>query len=261
VPRVRWLELDPAVIGTPFFIMDRVEGVIPSDNLPYTFGDNWLFDATPEDQRRLQDSTVEVLATLHEIDRPVERFDFLATDAPGDTPLARHVAHTRAWYDYAVSRASRSNVVEAGFEWLEANWPQETSPVLLWGDARIGNVIYRNFEPVAVLDWEMASLGPREVDLGWMIFGHMVFDEIATFMELPNMENFMETADIATTYERLTGHAPIDLHWHIVYAAVQWGIVFMRTGTRQARFGDIEMPADVDDLMHHRALLTRLLEG
>lgn len=259
VPRARWLEVDPDVIGTPFFIMDRVDGEIPPDISPYTFGDNWLFDASPEDQRRVQDSTVEVLAALHAIDRPEERFAFLTPAEPGDTPLARHVAHTRAWYDYAVSKADRSNIVEAGFAWLEANWPEETEPVLLWGDARLGNVIYRDFEPVAVLDWEMASLGPREIDLGWMIFGHMVFDEIATFLELPSMGDFMDTADVAATYERLTGHAPRDLHFYLVYAAVQWGIVFIRNGARMARFGEIVMPDDVDDLMHHRPLLERLL--
>lgn len=261
VPRVRWLELDPEVIGTPFFIMDRVDGAIPPDIAPYTFGDNWLFDASLEDQRRLQDNTVEVLAKLHSIDEPEERFAYLTPVEPGDTPLKRHVAHTKAWYDYAVDRAARSNIVESGFEWLEANWPEETSPVLLWGDARPGNTIYQDFEPVAVLDWEMASLGPREIDLGWMIFGHMVFHEIASVFELPPMEHFMETADVAATYEQITGIAPRDLHWHIVYAAVQWGIVFIRNGTRMARFGEIEMPDDVDDLMHHRALLERLLEA
>jgi aminoglycoside phosphotransferase (APT) family kinase protein len=193
VPRVRWLELDPEVIGSPFVILDRVDGVIPPDISPYTFGDNWLFDASPEDQRRVQDRTVEVLATLHGIDTPEERFAFLTPAEPGATPLARHVGHSRAWYDYAVSRAGRSNLVEAGFEWLEANWPEETPTVLLWGDARLGNVIYRDFEPVAVLDWEMASLGPREVDLGWMIFGHMVFEEIATVFELPPMEGLVDT--------------------------------------------------------------------
>ncbi len=261
VPRVRWLELDPEVIGTPFFIMDRVDGLIPPDIAPYTFGDNWLFDASLEDQRRIQDSTVDVLAKLHSIDDPEERFAYLTPVEAGDTPLKRHVAHSRAWYDYAVDRAARSNVVESGFEWLESNWPEETPPVLLWGDARLGNTIYRDFEPVAVLDWEMASLGPREIDLGWMIFGHMVFHEIATVFELPPMESFMETADVAATYERITGIAPRDLHWYIVYAAVQWGIVFIRNGTRMARFGEIEMPDDVDDLMHHRALLARLLEA
>ena len=261
VPRVRWLELDPEVIGTPFFIMDRVDGLIPPDIAPYTFGDNWLFDASLEDQRRIQDNTVAVLAKLHSIDDPEERFAYLTPVEAGDTPLQRHVAHSRAWYDYAVGRAARSNLVESGFEWLEANWPEETSPVLLWGDARLGNTIYRDFEPVAVLDWEMASLGPREVDLGWMIFGHMVFHELATVFELPPMVNFMETADVAATYEQITGIAPRDLHWYIVYAAVQWGIVFIRNGTRMAHFGEIQMPDDVDDLMHHRALLTRLLEA
>ena len=50
------------VLGTPFFLMDRVDGVVPQDVLPYNFGDNWLFDADPSDQRRLQDAPVEVLA-------------------------------------------------------------------------------------------------------------------------------------------------------------------------------------------------------
>jgi aminoglycoside phosphotransferase (APT) family kinase protein len=259
VPRVRWLEPDPSVIGSPFFVMDRVDGLVPPDVMPYTFGDNWLHDASPEDRRRLQDSSVAVLAGLHAIDRPEERFAFLAADAPGDTPLRRHVAHTRAWYDFAASRASRSTVVEAGFAWLDAHWPEEGPTVLSWGDARIGNVMYRDFEPVAVLDWEMAGLGPRELDLGWMIFAHMVFESIAATFELPGMPDFLRADDVAATYERLTGHQPRDLDFYLVYAAVQWGVVFMRTGARSAHFGEIEMPADIDDLLHHRPLFEELM--
>ena len=67
VPQVRWMEPTGEVLGTPFFLMDRIDGLVPRDVLPYNFGDNWLFDASPEDQRRLQDSTVEVLADLHAI--------------------------------------------------------------------------------------------------------------------------------------------------------------------------------------------------
>ena len=52
-------------------------------------------------------------------------------------------------------------------------------PVLAWGDSRIGNVLYEDFRPVAVLDWEMATLGPRELDVAWIIFAHKVFQELA----------------------------------------------------------------------------------
>ena len=49
----------------------------------------------------------------------------------------------------------------------------------MWGDSRVGNVLYQDFRPVAVLDWEMATLGPREMDVAWIIFAHMVFQELA----------------------------------------------------------------------------------
>ena len=67
VPRVRWLETTGDVLGTPFFLMDRVDGEVPPDVMPYTFGGNWFADAPAEQQRELQDATVEVLAKLHAI--------------------------------------------------------------------------------------------------------------------------------------------------------------------------------------------------
>ena len=51
--------------------------------------------------------------------------------------------------------------------------------MLNWGDARVGNILYRDFAPIAVLDWEMATVGPREVDLAWMIFLHAFFHDMA----------------------------------------------------------------------------------
>lgn len=50
VPRVRWIETTGDVLGTPFFLMDYVEGVVPPDVMPYTFGDNWFADAPAERQ-------------------------------------------------------------------------------------------------------------------------------------------------------------------------------------------------------------------
>ena len=180
VPQVWWYEADPSVAGAPFFVMSRVDGDVPPDVMPYAFGDNWLFDASPEDQRRLQDASVDVLADLHAIDGATEVFAFLDDGASGETPLARKIGRTRDWYEWVVADASRSKTIDAALDWLEVSAPSDAGPtVLSWGDSRIGNVMYRDFVPVAVLDWEMACLGPRELDLAWLIYSHQIFQELA----------------------------------------------------------------------------------
>ena len=260
VPRVRWYEPDPAVIGTPFFIMGRVDGDVPPDVMPYTFGGNWLFDADPVDHRRLQDATVDVLAELHAIDQAEQTFGFLTFDEPGPTRLRRHVAHAWAWYEYAKGSGPRSRIVERGFAWLEDHWPATEGPtVLSWGDSRIGNVMYQDFQPVAVLDWEMAGLAPREVDLGWLIYAHRSFQDMATSYGLPGMPQFMQPDEVAARYEQTTGLSVRDLDFYITYAGVQWGIVGLITGLRSVHFGEREMPEEVDDLLYNRPSLERLL--
>src|SRR3954454_11736353 len=77
VPTPRWLEATGAVLGAPFFFMERVDGIVPPDVMPYTFGENWFFDAAPEQQRRLQDRTVAAIAGLHQIRDAEEVFGFL----------------------------------------------------------------------------------------------------------------------------------------------------------------------------------------
>src|ERR1700736_1240949 len=90
VPRVRWLERTGDVLGTPFFVMDYVDGVVPPDVMPYTFGNNWFADAPAERQRELQDATVGVLAKLHSIPTAESTFGFLAGGQDGDSALRRH---------------------------------------------------------------------------------------------------------------------------------------------------------------------------
>jgi aminoglycoside phosphotransferase (APT) family kinase protein len=260
VPAVRWMEPTGSVLGTPFFLMDRVEGVVPPDVLPYNFGANWLFDATPEQQRRLQDATVEAIAGLHGIPDAASTFGFLDAEVAGDSPLQRNLERTQDWYDYAVIDSGASPLVDRGLAWLRANLPTGTDTVLCWGDARIGNVRYKDFEPVAVLDWEMAAVGPREMDLAWLVFAHRVFEAIAGVMELPGMPDFLREDDVRQKYAELTGVEVGDFRWYHVYDAVQWGIVFMRTGARQVHFGEIEQPDDVESLMHHRPLFEQLLD-
>lgn len=178
VPRTLWLEEDPAYLGAPFFVMARAAGRVPPDVMPYTYEGNWLYDATDAQRDHLEAASVSVLARLHD-QVPSGAAGFLATSGTGDA-LRRHVEAQRAYYRWVVDGRPRSPLIERGFARLADLWPADPGEtVLTWGDARIGNIVYDGFEPTAVLDWEMAALGPRELDLGWMVFLHRFFQDLA----------------------------------------------------------------------------------
>lgn len=262
LPRVLWCETDPAPLGAPFFVMERVAGEVPPDIPPYTFGQSWLSKGTPEQLARLQEGSVGLLAALFRIERPAERFAFLESPRPGATPLRRFVAELRGFYDWVSADGIRSPLLEGCFAWLDAHWPEREGPtVLSWGDARIGNILYRDFAPVAALDWEMAALGPPELDVGWMIALHRFFDDLTRGAGMPGMPDLLRRADVAASYEKRTGYAPRDLDFYTLLAALRHGIVMFRIARRMAHFGEVQLPPDVDDMIAHRRMLERMLAG
>ncbi|MFE9784130.1 phosphotransferase family protein [Nocardia salmonicida] len=259
VPTLRWLELDDSVFGSPFLVMERVEGRAPSDNPPYVFF-GWLFDATAAERELVADATVEVIAQVHAIDDVAQRFPLL--DGEG-TALRRHFEAQRAWYKWALTDHDvEVPLIERTFDWLEANWPAEPGPeVLNWGDARPGNILFQGFTPTAVLDWEMATFGPRELDLGWIIFIHRFFQDIATRFDQPGLADFLRRDAVVAKYEELTGHSVRDLDFYIVYAALRHSIVMARIKCRMIHFGEDTVPAELDDYVMHRLSLEALLDG
>jgi aminoglycoside phosphotransferase (APT) family kinase protein len=261
VPRTLWFEPDAAAIGSPFFVMERVDGIVPPDIMPYPFG-SWLSEAAPTDQHRLQTSSVRVLAELHDMKVTAADLSFLEIDRPGDSALRRHVADTLSYYEWVAAEGARSPLIERSFAWLDAHWPaDEGDTVLSWGDSRIGNMMFKDFEPVAVLDWEMAAVGPREMDLAWMIYLHRFLDDLAVQLELPGMPHFMRLDDVAGAYESFTGYTPKDLAFYTLYASLRHAIVMSRVARRSILFGEMEPPDDPDDLIMHRATLEEMLDG
>jgi aminoglycoside phosphotransferase (APT) family kinase protein len=272
VPEVGLAEMSGSVLGTPFFLMERVEGVVPPDVMPYNFGDSWLFAASPAERAALQRRSVEVLAGLHGIPDAASRFGFLdpaVAGHSGETLVARNLAKTRAWYAFASTAeewGGRSPLVERGLAWLEANLPgtglseDGSEPVLCWGDARIGNIIYRDFSPVAVLDWEMVSLGPREMDVTWMVFAHRIFEDLAAMLGMPGMPDFLTVDEVRETYAAASGVELGDLTWHEVHAAVMWGVIYLRIAARQIHFGELEAPEEPESVLYHRAMFEAMLD-
>ena len=261
VPEVLWDEPSSDALGAPFFVMRRVDGDVPPDNQPYTFG-SWVTEATDDERATLVRSSIEVLAKLREIADPTDTFSLLASSIPGDaSPLRKHVAAAKRWLDWSTD-GEGSPLIEQCFEWLEEHWPANESPtVVSWGDSRIGNTMYRDFRPVAVLDWEMASLAPAEIDLAWFIFLHRFFDDITTMMGMEGMPTFIERNAVERMYAEISGYEPQDMDWYLMYAATRHGIVFTRTGRWAVHFGEQEMPADPDDLIMHAPTLRAMLAG
>ncbi len=260
VPRTLWLEEDEAPLGAPFFVMERVEGRVPPDVMPYTYEGNWLCAASDDERARLQQEIVSLLARLHD-QAPVRRAGFLGTRGPG-TPLRRHVAAQRAYYEWVVQGRARSPVIERGFAWLEANWPaDEGGTVLSWGDARIGNIVFQGFVPVAVLDWEMAALGPRELDLAWAVYLHRFFQDLTESTGQPGLPALLRRPDVERRYTELTGHTPRYMDFHTLYAALRHAVVMLRVAYRRVHFHEAAVPEDPDDLIMHRATLEAMLEG
>ncbi len=262
VPEVVFDEPSDAHLGTPFFVMRRIDGLVPPDVMPYPMG-SWVTEATDEQRALMERRAVEVLAGVHGATDDPDEWQFLEFSVPGGTALRRHVNHEREYYEWARD-GLRFPLLERSFEWLDDHWPEAADsnpPVVSWGDSRIGNMMFRDFEPVAVLDWEMAGIAPRELDVAWMIFLHRFFQDLCFDMGLPGLPDMFRPENVAGHYTRVSGHKLVDLDWFIVYAALRHGIVMTRATRRGVHFGDQEMPDDPDDLVMHRRSLEALLDG
>ena len=262
VPKVLWLETGTDTIGVPFFVMERVHGVVPPDLMPYPYGDNWFFDADVEDQQRLERQAVEALAALHELTADGGPADFLAAPDDGRSHLRHHVEEQRAYYDWVVADGIRSPLIEDAFEWLEEHWPDnEYDAVFSWGDARVGNMMFEDFSPVAVLDWEMAAVGPREIDIGWMIYMHRAFQDMVESFGMPGMPHILRRETVASIYEEASFYRPKHLDFYTTYAALRYAVVMFRITRRSIRFGEAVMPENPDEAIMHHAQLRKMLDG
>ncbi|HLS80782.1 MAG TPA: phosphotransferase family protein, partial [Steroidobacter sp.] len=260
-PRVLWQERSAEPLGAPFFVMERIEGEVVPDNPPYVFA-GWLSEASPAQQALVQQQLIDVLAEVHGVAAAPAETAFLQLEHPGESPLRRHFARERAYYDWGRS-GLRFPLVEALCEWLERHWPErEGEPVVSWGDARPANILWRDFRATAVLDWEKAVLLPREFDVGYLIFFHKYFRHIAARMAgLDAMPGFLRRDEVVAAYQRLTGVRLHDIDWYIAYALLQQALVEIRISQRRIYFGEWGGSADPNDYLFSRNLIEQLLAG
>ncbi|KXP09466.1 aminoglycoside phosphotransferase [Tsukamurella pulmonis] len=257
-PACLWVEEDPGVIGAPFLVMERIDGEVPPDVMPYTFG-AWRPESTDADLWELADASVDVIATIHAV--PPPDGVRIPMPAPGETALAAHLRRLCDFYDWAAEGHRRAPVLDRALAWARERLPGHADAVLTWGDARIGNLLYRGNTPVAVLDWEMATVGPCELDLGWFVYLHRFFQDLAELAGLPGLPGFLRRPDVERRYADRTGHVPREMDFYTAYAAIVHGVIMYRIQTRAIDFGASAAPEDPDDMILHRASIEKMLDG
>ena len=236
-PRPRWAEPDASVLGQPFFVMERITGTVPT-GAPSIHAAGWLAERTADERAVAWDSSLEAIASIHAVDWQA-RVPFLADGVYGTT-LESRLAHATHWYDWA--RRDRSYpITDAALEYLTSNMPTDAGPPsLLWGDARWGNLMFAGDHTVAaVLDWELASIGPAAIDLGWWL----AFDEFTTHAHhvapLPGYPSRTATIE---RYEELTGTTVGDPRWYEIYCAWVLTVTVIRMADIGVAAG--RLPAD-----------------
>jgi aminoglycoside phosphotransferase (APT) family kinase protein len=158
VPRIVAICDDPAVIGAPFYLMSRAVGIILRDRPPASWG------ADPDRARQVSRAAVATLAEIHAVDYRSAGLEGLGRP---EGYVERQVS---GWCRrYEAARTGPQPALERVADWLAAHRPPDGGAALVHNDFKYDNLVLDPVEParvVAVLDWEMATIGDPLLDLG-----------------------------------------------------------------------------------------------
>ncbi|MEP1034832.1 phosphotransferase family protein [Ekhidna sp.] len=204
---------DEAVLGSTFYLMERLEGMIPRKNLPKEI------DWKKENVRALCQSFWDKLIELHQVDYQKHGLDDLGK---GDGYVERQVSGWNKRY----SDAKTWNV-PAGkkvMNWLEGNMPRKEHLCIIHNDFRLDNVVLDlndSSKIIGVLDWELAALGDPLMDLGCSL-AYWVHEDDNSFIksmrrQASNVEGMMTRQEIINYYANKTATAIDDFRFYRVY--------------------------------------------
>lgn len=255
VPRVLGYEASPGILGAQFLVMEFVDGVIPAD-VPSYAASGWVRDASVDQRRSMWRFGIAFLVRLHKLDWQEFKLEQLRFAAPGRDELERCLNYTIELFRQESEGAS-TPLCEQAIAWLVANRPTPDRVCICWGDARIGNIIWRKFEGVAVIDWEMSSLGCPGIDLGWWSFFH----RWSTFGQgLPELDGMCVGQELAELYEACGGGRIEHFRYYETLAAVRGLSVWLRMYKLMRAEGKLPPLDPLDDSIHMVRVLRDLMD-
>lgn len=225
VPEPLGLEPTGEVLGVPFLAMRRVRGT-PLLGRPSIHVAGPLPGFAPAQRRAAACNGIEAMAAIHAIDWR-ETHPFLDDGQAPGTPFERHLQRMAEWYAWATGGTPHP-VTDRAMEYLlDTRASVDTSEtVLLWGDARPGNILFGDQQEVAaVLDWEGAFVGPRALDVAYWVMSDLFHAESIGIARLPGWPSEAETL---AHYEAQSGAPVRDLDYFIVMGALFMGTTLIR---------------------------------
>jgi aminoglycoside phosphotransferase (APT) family kinase protein len=233
---------DPAVLGVPFFVMERRQGGIIGQVMPQPYASD------PVLCRRISTSLVDALVALHQVD-----FRALGLETLGRSEgfMARQLA---GWYRrWERARPYAVPLMEEIAAWLQAHLPVSPPPTLVHNDFKLDNTMLDAADPgrlVAVFDWDMCTLGDPLADLGqllcyWVQPGDPPARLAASPM--PSIPGFLTRAEVVQRYAVRSGRDVSQIAfyetyglWKTAIAVAQLYLLYMRGQSRDERLRDYD---------------------
>ena len=229
VPRMFWLETDESVLGARFYIMGKVDGEVLD---PQQFGDEPagpLWEATPNERRNMWRQVMETMVKINTID--CAKLGLFYPGAPQSG--AEVMDHQFKFYRYMAewAKVEPRQLIEAAFKWFEDNKFEPRHISLCWGDARPGNIMYRDGEIVGVLDWDMTNIGTPEIELAWFLAVDWLTGDKDSSIAKGRWDGVPEREETIQMYQSALGRDLENLFYHEAFAFLKLGIIYYRVVT------------------------------
>jgi aminoglycoside phosphotransferase (APT) family kinase protein len=213
---------DPAVIGAPFFVMERVDGIVLRKEAPPELGG----DAA---RRALSEDIVETLVEIHAADWHGIGLDEVV--AGSADYLSRQANRWQRMLEH--SRTRELPGLDGVTRWLVERMPESQATTIVHGDFKLDNLIVRPGDPprcAAVLDWELSTIGDPLADLAWLMVWWAepgeAFEEPLTLCEATGKGGFLGREELRELYERRTGRDTSQIAWYEVFCLWRLAILF-----------------------------------
>ncbi|MFC4595824.1 phosphotransferase family protein [Sphingobium tyrosinilyticum] len=216
-----WFEEDAALLGAAFFVMEKKAGRVAVSYPPYS-REGWLVETAPADRRTAWEDSVRQLALIQHV--PLAKAQFLTLPG-GPVGFDQESDRWRRFLDW-IDPQGQQQLLRNSFDRLLAGTPANRPEGIVWGDARIGNMmIGPDFKVAAVMDWEQPSLGGALHDLAWWL----VHDHGQTVRQgIPRLDGMGSREETIALWSEVSGKSAADIEWYEAFASFKMECLSVR---------------------------------